>query len=78
MSAVLGGMAFDLIGMSVRSVALMMSCIAAVSATLWVCYAAYHWPRGDIVKDSSRDDEEEEELLPRRRSSADEIIESRL
>ncbi len=63
MSAVLGGMAFDLIGLSVRSVSLVMSGIAAVSAALWVWYAAYQWPKGDIVTEGSAADEEKEGLL---------------
>ncbi|KAK9906732.1 hypothetical protein WJX75_007016 [Coccomyxa subellipsoidea] len=79
MSAIVGGMAFDLIGMSVRHVALLMSGIAAVSATLWVCYAAYQWPKGDIVRDDTGEEGEEEELLPRQRmSSASEVDESRV
>lgn len=79
MSAIVGGMAFDLIGMSVRHVALLMSGIAAVSATLWVCYAAYQWPKGDIVRDDTGEEGKEEELLPRQRmSSASEVDESRV
>lgn len=69
MSAVLGGMAFDLIGLSVRSVALLMSGIAAVSASLWVWYAAYQWPKGDIVREERNVAEEEVEGLLRHESS---------
>ncbi|CAL8462528.1 g2061 [Coccomyxa elongata] len=74
MSAVLGGMAFDLIGLSVRSVALLMSGIAAVSAALWVWYAAYQWPKGDIVTEGSAAEEEEEGLLRRVSSTGQEAV----
>ena len=69
LSAVLGGMAFDLIGLSVRSVALLMSGIAAVSAALWVWYAAYQWPKGDIMVEGSVAEEEQRGLLRRESST---------
>jgi sugar phosphate permease len=64
-SSVLGGIAFDVMHMSVRKVALLMAAVAAVMAALWVLYAVREWPKGSPTKldeESSRD-EEREQLL---------------
>ena len=67
-SALLGGVAFDVVHLTVRKVALLMAAVAAVTAALWVIYAWSQWHRGgtdDKSKQlgSAASDDEQEQLF---------------